>query len=169
MADKYLSNSNGKLREVISTDASTGTAEAGKIVSLDNSGRLDPTLMPVGVGPDTTAVAATEAIAAGAIVNVFDDGGTIGVRNADGTSDGKDVTGFVMDAVASGDDAQIFFEGIVTGLSGLTPGVRYYLSNTAGTITSTPLTGAGEVSQFVGRSISATELQFEPGPAIVLA
>ena len=57
-----------------------------------------------------------------------------------------------------------------TGLSSLTIGARYFLSDSvAGSVTATAVTaGAGKISQEVGVAVSATELSFEPQTAYVL-
>ena len=159
---KYLSHNAGVLQEVQPVNTSAGAADAAKIPELDASGRLDATMMPVGVGPDTAAINASENLAAGAMVNVFDNGGSVGVRNADSTTAGKETNGFVLAAVTASNPAQVFFEGIVTGLSGLTPGALYYTSTTAGGVTTTVPSASGNVVQSVGRALSATELSFEP-------
>ena len=47
MADKYLGiDSNGVTSEVEGTVASAGAANAGDIVALDASGKLDSTVLP---------------------------------------------------------------------------------------------------------------------------
>jgi len=52
--------------------------------------------------------------------------------------------------------------GVVTGLSGLTAGSRYYVSETAGAITTTPPTAGGSVVQIIGVAKSTTELIVMP-------
>lgn len=64
------------------------------------------------------------------------------------------LVGFATENITSGNAGNIKVGGVVTGLSGLTPGATYYLSNTAGAIS----TSAGTVSRKVGVAISATEL-----------
>ena len=170
MPNKYLRLDAGRIKELEAVDSSAGAADAGKITALDSTGRFDLTMMPVGIGPDTKEVAASENLAAGDLVNIFDNGGSIAVRKADASSEGKEAIGFVLDAVTSGANALIYLDGTVTGLSGLTPGARYYLdSATAGGITATALTTAGEISQYVGRAVAATELAFESSQAITIA
>lgn len=170
MAQKFLTLVNGvrQLFEAITTSA--GVADAGKIVALDATGRLDESMMPVGIGADTKLIVTSEIIAAGDMVNVWDDAGTAKVRKADGSTTGKEAVGFVLEGAASGASVAVYFEGVVTGLSGLTPGARYYLSaSTPGLITATAPSASGNVVQFVGRALSATELSFEHDDAIVLA
>ncbi len=51
--------------------------------------------------------------------------------------------------------AEVFTGGIIDGFTGLTKGSRYYLSDTIGTIATTP----GSTSRLVGKAISATQLK----------
>ena len=165
----FISIINGVKTAIAAISSSAGAADAGKIPALDASGRIDNSLMPVGIGADTKNVVASEALAAGALVNIYDNAGTPTVRNADATTSGKPVVGFVLAAAASGATATVYFEGTITGLTGLTAGTRMYLDTTAGAITATAPSAAGNVVQYVGTAISPTELSFEPADQIVLA
>lgn len=157
MADKFIELESGKLKQKEATDVSTGVAEAGDVVALDSTGKLDPSLFPVGFGDDLAVFPAAEALSAGDYVNIFDDGGTPSVRLAD-NSNGRDAHGFVLDAVTIGNNASVYFEGANDALTGLTVGARYYL-DTAGSVTATaPLAPAATISQFVGIAISATAI-----------
>lgn len=170
MADKYLYNNQGQITEKEATVTSSGSADAGKIVALDSTGRLDNSVMPVGVGADTATIAASEALAAGDFVNIWNDAGTAKVRKADASTSGKEANGFVLSAVTSGNNATVYFEGSNTQLSGLTPGTIYFLSDaTPGGVTTTAPSGTGKIVQKVGRSTSATTINFEPSDPIVLA
>lgn len=162
-------NANGVLDSTIvnSTATSAGAGSAGKVVALDGSGRIDPTMMPVGVGTDTQQLQASEALAAGAYVNVWSNGGAFRVRNADATTAGKEAHGFVLASVTSGAQATVYFEGTNTGVSGQAPG-PVYLSTTPGAGTSTPPTGSGNVQQVVGFATSATSVNFQSEPPTVL-
>ncbi len=62
--------------------------------------------------------------------------------------------GFVMDNVAAGISAKVYISNDISGFTALTIASTYYLSNTAGAIT----TSAGTVSKKIGRAISATQL-----------
>lgn len=62
--------------------------------------------------------------------------------------------GFVIDDSTDGNNATLQKDGIVSGFSGLTTGSKYYLSDTAGAISTTP--GTNEV--LVGIAVSATQL-----------
>lgn len=168
MADKYLFLNAGRITEREIKVASAGAADAGKAVGLDASGRIDGTMMPVGIGADTALIQASENLAAGDLVNVWNSGGPR-ARKADAATSGKEANGFVLAAVTSGANATVYFEGAITGLAGLTPGARYYAATTPGQITATPPAAAGNVVQYVGTAISATSLSFEPDDGIILA
>jgi hypothetical protein len=74
MSNKFLQHdSAGGFREVQAVNTG-GAPQANKIPSLDASGRLDPTMMPTGVGAETSIVPAFGNLAAGDLVNVFNDG-----------------------------------------------------------------------------------------------
>ena len=162
-ATRYLARIAGRIKQVAVTIVSAGAADDGKVVGLDATGRVDASVMPVGIAPDTKSVVSSENLAAGDVVNTFNNAGTLNVRKADATAEGKEVHGFVLAAVTSPAAALVYFEGRITGLSGLTPGASYYLSaSTPGAVTLTPVSAAGNVDQYVGSAVSATELNFEP-------
>ena len=167
MAEKYIKNSSGQLAEVEATVQSTGVSEAGKIVALDASGKLDSTIMPTGVGAQTQAMPASEALTAGNLVNIWNDSGTTKARKAD-ASNGRRAMGFVLSGVSSGATATVYLDDSLTGLSSLTVGVPYYLS-TGGGVSSTAPTTSGYISQEIGISASATVISFEPQQPITLA
>lgn len=165
---KFITQSGGAFAEATGVDTSTGSGDAGKLVHLNASGRLDDTMMPVGIGADTSVIVASEALAAGDRVNVWNDAGTAKVRKADATAAGKEAHGFVQASVSSGANATVYFEGTITGLSGLTPGV-HYLSTTPGESSHTAPSTAGNVVQRVGVATSATTINFECGVPVTLA
>lgn len=149
--------------------ASTGAPDVNKIPKLDAAGRLDPTVMPVGIGADTASLVASEALSAGDIINVWNDGGTAKMRKADAAAAGKPAMGFVLAAVGSGATGTAYFEGSVTGLSGLTGGQRYLSTTTPGGTQASAPTVAGQVIQKVGFAVSATAMNFNVGEPITLA
>ncbi|MDN6885277.1 hypothetical protein QMO14_16855 [Variovorax sp. CAN2819] len=169
-ADKLPAlNANGVLDATIvnSKTSSAGAGDSGKVVALDASGRIDSSMMPVGIGADTASITASEALAAGDLVNVWNSSGAK-VRKADATTSGKEAHGFVLAAVANAALATVYFEGTNTAVTGLTPGPQF-LTTTAGTSSNTAPSGSGNVVQRVGIATSATSLNFEGGVPIVLA
>ena len=157
-------NANGVLDASIvnSTVTSAGAADSGKPVALDAGGHLDLTVLPSGVGPDTAIIVASETLAAGDWVNVWNDAGAFKVRKADATTAGKEVHGFVLAGAAAAGNATVYFVGTNTGVTGQTPG-PVYLGTTAGQGQATAPTGSGNVVQTVGVAISATAVNFATG------
>lgn len=172
MADKYIRKGTGSadFQEVEATTTSTGAAEAGDLVGLDAGGKLDNSLFPAGIGDDTKLIEASENLAGGDFINVFDDAGTVKVRKADATTTGKEAVGFVTDAVTSGNNATVFSLGVINdSLSALTLAAIYYLATTAGGVTTTRPSTSGNIVQRLGRSVSATEIMTESHPTIEVA
>lgn len=168
MADKYIALITGVQQEVAATITGGSAAQDGKIVALDATGRLDSTLMPVGIGADTATGTANEALsAANPFVYIKSDGT---FANASAASGGNPCIAFVNASFASAATATIFFQGRVTGLTGLTPGARYYLSDTTpGGLTLTPVSGTGKLHQYLGRAINSTSLTFEADDHVIKA
>lgn len=168
MADKYIRNNAGTLTEVEAKVTSAGAGDAGKIPALDGSGRLDTSMMPVGIGADTAVIVASEALAAGDFVNIWNSTGAK-ARKADASASGKEAHGFVLAAVSNAANATVYFEGTNTQVTGLTPGVVFLSASTAGQATGSAPSGTGQVVQRLGVAISTTAINFDGGPPIVLA
>lgn len=159
---KYFTLSGGVRRLVEALVVSAGAPDAGKIPGLDSTGRLDTSVMPVGIGANTTSATATEAIGAGKFVNFHNNAGTFSIRLAD-NSNNRPAHGFVLAAVSNAAVGAVYpLDSLNSALSGLTVGSAYWLG-TAGDVTATPLdeTNAGnngKISQHLGVAKSATEL-----------
>lgn len=149
------------------TVASAGAGDSAKFIQLDGSGRIDNTCMPVGIGADTASITTSEALSAGDFVNIWNSSGAK-VRKADATVAGKEAHGFVLAGVGSGAAATVYFEGTNTGVTGQTPGV-VYLGTTAGLATSTAPSGSGNAVQRLGFAVSATAINFQSQPPVILA
>lgn len=108
--------------------------------------------------------------AASAIGDVYYVFGSDSVKKAKadaaGTANGVAIATAVISAAATG----VFqFDGVVTGLSGLTAGTVYYLSAaTAGLLTSTAPSTVGQYVVRMGIAISATEFLIQPERPILL-
>ena len=166
MADKYLKNDSGSMKEVEGLTSSSGAGDAGKIPALDSGGKLNSNMMPTGIAADTASVAASEDLAAGDFVNIYDDSGAK-CRKADATTNGKEAHGFVIASVTSGSNATVYFEGSNDQVTGLTPGMQF-LSTTAGVCTATAPSSSGNVVQKVGIATAAASMNFEAGNPIEL-
>ena len=166
-AKKFIRLVGGVLTEIFGVQTSAGAANSGDLVALDDTGRLDNSLMPVGIGADTAVIVTSEALAAGDFVNIHNSTGAK-ARKADATTAGKEAHGFVLAAVTSGGNATVYFEGTNTQVTGQTPG-NVYLQTTAGTGGATIPSASGNVVQQLGVAISATSINFERGAPVTLA
>ena len=165
--EKFLKQVTGTLTEVVSVQAG-GAGNANKIPALDAAGLLDVTMMPTGIGADTSTMIASEALSAGNLVNVYNNAGVATVRKADATVAGKEANGFVLSAFLSAATATVYFEGNNTQMTGLTPG-QNFLATTPGGATATAPSASGNIVQAVGIAVSATVLNCEFQRQIVLA
>lgn len=112
------------------------------------------------VGTDFTA---SEDLAAGDLVNIWDDSGTPKARLADASSD-QPADGYVLADVDLGDPATVYSAGVNDQVSGLTGGITQWLSSTVpGGVQDAPPTGSGELVQRVGKAFSGTVLSFHKG------
>ena len=167
-AQKFLTLVNGVIQLLSSKDTSAGAGDAGKLVALNASGKVDDTMMPAGIGADILVAPASETLTAGDFVNVWDDAGTVKVRKANATDNTKPANGFVKDGVSSGSNATVYFEGENDDLTSLTVGTAYYLGTTGGAVTATAPSATGNVVQYLGVAHATTKLRFEPKQPILL-
>ena len=171
-AQRFLARVGGKFKQLQALVQSSGVSDAGKMVALGDDGRLDESVMPLGIGVAVDIIPASEALSAGDFVNIWSDSGTVMVRKAD-NSNGRPADGFVKTSVASSADAAVYpLDGVNAALTGLTPGADYWLG-TAGAATSTPLdetdpTNTNKISQYLGKALSATELRTDDHSFVVL-
>jgi len=149
-------------------NTSAGAGDAGKLPKLDAAGKLDSTMMPAGVELQTRSVPTSDNLAAGDIVNLWQNAGTTTARKAVASDTGKQAHGYVMSATTAPAAATVFFGGTISGLSGLTPGPQF-LSATAGRATATCPSTGGYIAQNLGYAPSATELIFKPSEPATLA
>ena len=163
----YVALVNGLLQTVTALVTSAGAGDAGKIVALDGTGRIDTSILPAGIGSQSKQAVAFETIAAGKLVNLYDNAGTVTARLAD-CSNGRQADGFATASVSAAATGSFYVEGIDAQLTGLTAGVTQFLG-VAGAVTTTPPSTSGHISQVVGRSVSATEMKFNPQAPITLA
>ncbi len=145
-----------------------GATDANKVAAYDANGQLPLASMPTGIGADVATITTSEALGAGALVNIYNASGAK-VRKADASTGGKEAHGFVLAAVASGAVATVYFEGTNGQVTGLTPGPVFLSDTTPGGLTSTPPVGSGKTVQPVGIATSATSMNFEAGNPIIRA
>lgn len=168
----FLARVAGKTKQIFGIATSAGVADAGKIPALGPDGRIDTSMMPVGIGANTTPATASEAIGAGKFINFWNNAGVFSMRLAD-NSNGRQADGYVIAAVASGAVGTGYpLDGTNAQLTGLTVEGRYYLG-TAGGVINTPLdetdtANVNKVSQYLGVAKSATELVTDDQGYVVL-
>ena len=172
MTQGFLARVAGRTVQIFATVISAGVANAGNLVGLGNNGRLDLSVMPVGIGANTTQAVASEALGSGKFVNYHDNGGVFSARLAD-NSNGRHADGYVLEAFAEAATATVYpLDGTNAELTGLTVGARYWLG-TAGAVAALPLdetdpANANKISQYLGVAKSATELVTDDDSFVVL-
>lgn len=115
-------------------------------------------------GPGSSAaVLALEPLAPGPVY-IINDNGVARVRQANGNSLSSAAHGFVNASALTGGLVTVYQQGVLSGLSGLTPGT-VFLGVVSGTLSSSPPTGIGQVAQNLGFAYSATAMLFLPGLA----
>lgn len=168
--NKYLDYSTtlGHPARTAANDSSAGVADAGKIVALNASGKVDTTMMPTGFGDEVVSLVTSENLAAGNLVNVYNNGGVPTARKADGSVTGKPCNGFVLAATTSPAAALVYFDGLNTGVTGLTAGRVFLDQATPGLATVTVPVTAGGIAQCVGTATAAGSLDFEAQEPIAI-
>lgn len=165
---KYLNLTAGVITQELALQASAGAADAGKVPRLDSAGLLPVSMLPVGVGAETITVTTSEALTAGALVNIWNSTG-LKARNADNSAAGKEAVGFVLAGFASGAVATVYLPSQTnTSATGRTIGAKQFLG-AGGAMVETPPTTTGAVVQQVGFAYAATGVLFQPLQAITLA
>jgi hypothetical protein len=131
----------------------------GQYLSTDGAGQLSWVTPP----DDTEAnligniYTADEALAAcdALYISAADN---VSKASATGGGAASQLVGFAQALAADTDPVTVVSEGVLSGFSGLTPGSRYYLSATAGAITTTIPVGSGNSVIQAGFAKNATTL-----------
>lgn len=113
----------------------------------------------------TINVTASEAISAGALVNVYLSGGAMRVRNADASDPTKFANGFVLVGIANGASGVVQFFGFNSAVTVATGQSEVWLSDvTPGAYMLTPpASGSGHLNQTVGTAVLGLGLAFQQG------
>lgn len=106
---------------------------------------------------ESIVIKASEAISAGAFVNIYNNNGVANLRNAIAQA-GYEAHGFVVTNVSAGAYVAVCFSGINCFVSGVLPG-EVYLSTVAGGATNT----APDFVQLLGVAIDSSTIEFTPG------
>ena len=150
----------------LKTATAGGGASANLLPLLDGGGQIPATMMPTGIAPAVDSILCSENIPAGSAVQIYNNAGTANVRRADAAS-GKAANGFVLSAGVLSANVNVYYQGRITGLSGLTPGPVFLGS--LGAFVAAPAGGAGTLAQELGVAVSASEVNFEWQQPITLA
>lgn len=167
---KTFNDTEGKETLADAINSSAGSGDANKIIKTNSSGLLDDTMLPSGVGREVLTLPATEDLASGNWVNIYDSSGTMSCRKADAAT-AKPAHGFVLAAVTSGNTATIYLLGQKnTGKSGLTGGTVYFLSSvTPGGEATAPVFTSGYIVQRLGIASGADTVLSEAQVPVTVA
>jgi hypothetical protein len=126
----------------------------GAIEQLQSGDTLDAAT----TGKDVVNLTASAALAVGDAVYISA-AGTVAKAQANAVATAR-VIGFAAESIGASASGPIQTDGILPGMTGLTAGATYYLSDaTPGLVSSTPPSGAGKYVVCVGTAISETELE----------
>lgn len=165
---KFLAWVTGRVAEVQPVTTSAGAGDATKMAQLDANGKWDSSLMPSGITPDQKTANANGTITAKDLVYMEAAGTIARATAASGTP--QQCMGWATTSVTTGNPVTMQLEGIVSGLTGLTAGSRYFLSDVTpgGLLISPGPVGSGKLAQYIGTALSTTELNFEPDDGVLL-
>lgn len=124
-----------------------------------------PTFAPSRVGFDATTF---EAVSNGDALYMRTSDGKVGLAQADGTVDEALVVGFADSSVTSESTVKVLVAGIKTMGFTIDPGDIYYLSATAGAITTTAPSTAGHFVTRVGEGATTADFSIQLEPPIQL-
>ncbi|MDD2834615.1 MAG: hypothetical protein PHY05_00540 [Methanothrix sp.] len=160
--EKFLTKGAGVLQESQAIDTSAGAGSAGKIACLGEDGRFNENMMPAGVAAETVVCkAGVGGLAANDVVYIHLVTTTLTADKADATDATKRAQGYVKEVVEAGANVTVYLDGELPG-TGLTPGAKYYLTTTPGTVSATVPTGSGNMVQCVGEAVGESEIKFDP-------
>lgn len=83
--------------------------------------------------------------------------GRVSIIDSDVASTTATLLGFAINTCGNGTTCYVQTAGIVNGFTGLTAGLEYYVSDTAGVLSTT----VGTSENYVGRAVSATAIQID--------
>lgn len=151
------------------TSIADAQGELGKVYNA-----LQQIILAVNAQSGSLQVVFSEAVAFGAMVNLYLSGGVLTARNANSGTGGsggvvQPAHGFCNSAAGVATGKTAFVQrgvGISSGWVGLTIGSDYWLTTVNGSISVTKDTAAGHIEQHVGVAISTTALSFTISPWI---
>jgi len=140
----------------------------GTVLTADSTNALGVSYQtPSGGGATTIVLVASQNLAQGDCVNIFNSSGTPKVRKASATS-GFEAHGFTNAAVTSGNNCTVQLSGLNVYASGLTAG-RVFLHTTDGLVSNTCPSASGQMGQEVGEAYASGSWSFAWKPGVLLA
>ena len=125
-----------------------------------------PTVTPFRIGFDATTL---EAVSAGDALYIRHADGLVGKAIASGTLDQSFVVGFADTTKGVGEVVKVLTTGLIAK-AGLSAGDQYFLSAaSAGAISATPPSTAGQYVVSVGEAASSSQLVIQLEPPILLS
>jgi len=159
---KFLTKGAGINQEVQAISTSAGAGDAGKIPALDTNGLLAENMMPAGVSADVIVCkTGVGDLLANDVVYLHLVTAVLTADKADATDATKRAQGYVKAGTTAGDDCTVYLDSKLPGTA-LTPGAKYYLTTTPGTVSATAPSASGNMVQCVGEAVSATAIKFDP-------
>ena len=101
---KFITQSDGVLEEENAATSST----ADSVVATNSAGLIDASFFPAGISDDVATATASEALAAGDLVNFHIASSALRVRKADASAASTKADGFVLTAVNANATATIY-------------------------------------------------------------
>lgn len=118
---------------------------------------------------DKKSIMAGETLVAGDFINIYDLAGSPRVRKARADMEGYSANGFIFADVNAGAMVDVYFKGLNSVLTGLTPGLAYFIhASLPGGVSHTAPSVVGNVIQMVGTAVSATELAVKFGDCVTI-
>jgi len=159
---KFLMKGVGVLQEGQAINSSAGAASSGKIGCLGADGRFNENMMPAGVAAETQVCkAGVGGLAANDVVYIHLVTTVLTADKADATDSTKRAQGYVKEVAEAGADVTVYLDGELPG-TGFMPGVKYYLTTTPGTVSTTAPNASGNMVQCIGEAVNETEVKVDP-------
>lgn len=176
MSTGYEPNIEGALAVLVDLMTANGFTKVRQPYEPNYRGLVDavidlkegfPTFTPERIGFNATTF---EAVASGDALYMRTPDGQVGKAIANDTQEKATVVGFADDAAGSGEEVRVLVAGILDHPGALSVGEIHFLSAaTAGEITATAPSSAGEYVTRVGEASETIELTIQIEPPILLS
>lgn len=121
---------------------------------------------PIDLSRANAVVTTSEALFAGALVNVYRVGADSFVRLARGDAFDREASGYVLAAYGANAEARVYFDGNNSAAVGMSPGPQWLSTTDPGKTSSVAPTTLGIIVQPVGIATSSTNLVFQRGDVL---